>query len=307
MDLVLIKVSSFAAIIIVGMLAGRSGKLGKGTGEAISKIVFNFTLPAAIVHAFGSADFTPQMLMLVPLGICCTFGPYLLTLLFSRRSSHEDRVLYLMNVSGLNIGSFGLPFVQAFFPASTVVAACMFDAGNALMMTGGTFALTRVLESGDTVEHPIKTVLKRLFSSIPFDSYLALIALALFGIQIPEAVVLFSEPMANANGFLSMFMLGLMVSFTVDGERIHKLVNILSSRLVLSGLMSVLVFTLLPFGYNIRCIITVLLWAPIASMGPVFTLWLGGDHGLAGLANTLSIFLGIVIMTGIVIATGMVI
>ncbi|MFR2950559.1 MAG: AEC family transporter [Collinsella intestinalis] len=58
MDLVVIKVASFLSIIIAGILAGRSGKLGKRTGEAISKIVFNLTLPAAIIHAFGSADFT---------------------------------------------------------------------------------------------------------------------------------------------------------------------------------------------------------------------------------------------------------
>ena len=133
MNLVLIKVSSFLSIIIAGMLAGRTGKLGRRTGEAISKIVFNFTLPAAIVHAFGSANFTPDMLLLVPLGLICALCPYLITYVVTRHSSHDDRILYLMNISGFNIGSFGLPFVQAFFPASTVVAACMFDAGNALM------------------------------------------------------------------------------------------------------------------------------------------------------------------------------
>ena len=307
MDLVLIKVSSFVVIILAGILVGRSGKLGKGTGEAISKIVFNFTLPAAIIHAFGSADFTPHMLTLVPLGVVCTMGPYLLSLVFSRNAEREDRILYLMNISGFNIGSFGLPFVQAFFPASTVVAACMFDAGNALMMTGGTFALTRVFVSEEKLDHPILSVLKRLASSVPFDSYLILIALAVFGIRIPEAVVLFTEPMANANGFLSMFMLGLMVSFSINVERMHKLCILLGSRFVLSLVMSLLAFHFLPFSFGIRCIITTLLWAPIGSMGPVFTLWMKGDHGLAGLANTISIFVGIIVMTCIIINTGSVI
>lgn len=307
MDLVFIKVISFVSIIIAGMFMGRSGKLSKDTGETMSRIVFNFTLPAAIIHAFVSADFTPEMLLLVPLGACCTFGPYLLTLLLTRSSNHQDRILYLMNVSGFNIGSFGLPFVQAFFPASTVVAACMFDAGNALMMTGGTFALTRVVVHEEPIEHPFRMVLKRLFSSIPFDSYLLLIGLAALGVQIPNTLVLFTEPMANANGFLSMFMLGLMVSFSINAERVHKLGVLLGSRVVLSALMSVLIFTFLPFSYSIRCIITVLLWAPIGSMGPVFTLWAGGDHGLAGLANSMSIFMGIVIMTGIILATDVVI
>ena len=304
MDFILIKVSSFLSIIIAGIIAGRSGKLGRRTGEAISTIVFNFTLPAAIIHAFGSADFTPRMLLLVPLGVACTLGPYLLTLLATRRSSHDDRILYLMNASGFNIGSFGLPFVQAFFPASTVVAACMFDAGNALMMTGGTFALTRVITSGERIEHPVYDIARRLLSSAPFVCYLALIGLAIAGIRVPQAIVAFTEPMANANGFLSMFMLGLMVSFSIDEEQLHKLADLLFSRICLSAVMSAGVMLLLPFSFSIRCIVAVLLWAPIGSMGPVFTLWAGGDHGLAGLANTVSIFIGVVMMTCITIASG---
>lgn len=304
MDLVLIKVSSFLSIIIAGVLAGRSAKVGKNTGEALSAIVFNFTLPAAIIHAFGSADFTPRMLLLVPLGLACTVMPYLVTFIATRKLDRADRVLYLMNMSGFNIGCFGLPFVQAFFPASTIISACMFDAGNALMMTGGIYALTHVLISGEKIEHPVFDVTRRLLSSVPFVCYLVLIGLAVAGIKIPQAIVAFTEPMANANGFLSMFMLGLMVNFTINEERIHKIANLLFSRACFSVLMSSLVMIALPFPLAVRCIIAVLIWSPIGSMGPVFTLWEGGDHGLAGLANAASILIGIVMMTCITITTG---
>ena len=306
MDLASIKVASFIAIIATGILVGRSGKLGKGTGEAISKIVFNFTLPASIIHAFGSADLNPQLFALIPLGVCCTLGPYLLTLALTRKTPRPDRALYLMNTSGFNIGSFGLPFVQAFFPASTIVAACMFDAGNALMMTGGTFALTRIFMSDEPIAHPIRMVLRRLAASAPFDSYLILIGLAALGVQVPGALILFTEPIANANSFLSMFMLGLMVNFSLDRTQAHKLCKLVTGRLILSAFMSLLVFLFLPLGFEVRLIITVLLWTPIGSMGPVFTLWAGGDHGLAGLANAISIFMSIAIMTCIILFYGVV-
>lgn len=116
----------------------------------------------------------------------------------------------------------------------------------------------------------------------------------------------FTEPMANANGFLSMFMLGLMVNFSVAHEKIYTALRLLSARALASTIMSLLAFTLLPLGYEIRCIIVLLLWAPIGSMGPVFTLWAGGDYGLAGLANTVSILMSILVMTALIIATGMV-
>ena len=47
---------------------GHVEKLGNMPGEFVSKIVFTFTLPCAVLHAFGAADFSPQMLLLVPLG-----------------------------------------------------------------------------------------------------------------------------------------------------------------------------------------------------------------------------------------------
>ena len=39
-------------------------------------------------------------------------------------------------------------------------------------------------------------------------------------------------------------------------------------------------------------------------MGPVFTMWCRGDHGLAGFANANSVIVAIIAMTGIVLATG---
>ena len=68
METALIKVFAFVCIIIAGYWMGHTGKLGNMPGEFVSKIVFTFTLPCAVLHAFGAADFSPEMLLLVPLG-----------------------------------------------------------------------------------------------------------------------------------------------------------------------------------------------------------------------------------------------
>lgn len=304
MESVFIKVASFVCIILCGIIATRTGKLSSRTGEVLSKIVFTITLPAAIIHAFGAAEFTYHLLLLVPLGVACTAGPYALIFLATLRSSEQDRLLYLLNGIGYNIGNFALAFVQAFFPASTLVAACMFDAGNALMVTGGQYAITKVLVGHEMDEHPVRHILRKLFSSIPFDTYLVLIALSCAGVRIPVEVVEFSEPMANANSFLSMFMLGLMVRFSVNTESLGKMARLLGARLAMAVVMSLLVFELLPFELIVRCLVVTLLWAPVGSLGPVFTMWAGADHGLAGLINTVSIAIGVVAMTTCVVAFG---
>ncbi len=272
----------------------------------MSKIVFTFTLPCAIVHAFGAAQFTHDMLVLVPLGLACALIPYGITLALTHRSERRDRVFYLLNSCGFNIGCFCLPFVQTLFPAQLAVTTCLFDAGNAIMMTGGSYALTGLVAGKEPVKRPVVFVAKRLVKSVPFDAYIVLIALAVAGISIPEAVVRFTAPIANANSFLAMFMLGLMIRFEVDREKLAKVARLLCLRVAVSVVASGLAFSLLPFDVTTRIVIVMLLWAPASAMGPTFTLWSDGDFGLAGLANAITIILGVIATTTIVLASGVI-
>lgn len=307
MEGVLIKISAFVAIIIAGYMAGRSGAIGQRPGEVVSKIVFTFTLPCSVVHAFGSAQFTPQLLLLVPVGLACAFIPYAAAAIVSRRCERADRVFYMLNICGFNIGCFALPYVQALFSPEAAVAVCMFDAGNAMMMTGGAYALTGLIAGTGKgpIEQPLKFVAKRLFSSLPFDAYLVLIVLAVFDIQIPQQVVEFTGPIANANAFCAMLMLGLMVGFTSAGAKLKKVAVILVARAAFSAVFCVLAWMLLPFDFTTKIVICILLWAPASAMGPTFTLWCGGDEKLAGLSNGITIVEAIVVATCIVLATGM--
>lgn len=301
---VLIKVAAFVSIIVAGYYAGRSGKLGRGTGNVLSKIVFNLTLPCAVIHAFGAAEFTLDLLWLFVVAAALNFAAYFAMFAATRHSERAARVYYLCNICGYNIGCFALPFVQAFFPPAQAVAICLFDAGNSIMMSGGTYALTSVLASEKPVEHPVRLAAKRLFSSVTVDAYLVLVTMALLRIPVPQAIVQFTEPMANANAFLAMFMLGLVTNLHVDAQKVGRLVRLLGARLVANVLFTAAVLLALPFAASVKVIVCMGVWAPIGAMGPVFTMWCKGDHGLAGLANAVSVVVAVVAMTGIVLATG---
>ena len=304
MTTVLIKVAAFVSIVVAGYYAGRSDKLGRGTGNVLSKIVFNLTLPCAVSHAFGAAQITPDLLWLVVVAAAFNFAAYGAMLVATRHSEHASRVFYLCNICGYNIGCFALPFVQAFFPPAQAVAICLFDAGNSLMMSGGTYALTSVVTSEKPLEHPVHLAAKRLFSSVTVDAYLVLVAMALLRVPVPAAIVQFTEPMANANAFLAMFMLGLVTNLHVDAQKMGRLVRLLSARLAFNALFTAIVLLALPLDPSVRAIVCMGVWAPIGAMGPVFTMWCHGDHGLAGFANAISVIVAIIAMTGIVLATG---
>ena len=223
---VLCKVFSFVLVILLGVVTARSGKLGKGADRLISKIVFNLTLPCAIIRAFESYDFNVSLLGLVGLGFAATVIPYFLSLFVYRNKPQQERIVQQLSVCGFNIGCFALAFVQAFFPAGCVVATCLFDAGNSLMGTGGTYALTQTLVLGDDDQsrgQKLKTFCKTLFSSVAFDSYIVLIAMGLLGLKIPAEVITLIDPIANANAFLAMFMVGLMIRFSLTGKKVKEL------------------------------------------------------------------------------------
>ena len=304
MEDVLIKVAAFAAIIAAGYFARRSGMLGAQPETTIPKIVFNFTLPCAIIHAFGAADFTPDLLLLVPLGFVCAIVPFFVTVLLTRTTEQRDRVFYLLNSCGFNIGCFALPFVQSLFSPTMAVATCLFDAGNAIMMTGGSYALTGLIAGGKKIDHPVRFVLRRLLSSVPFDAYMVLIVLAVLEIHLPDEVVKFTEPIANANSFLALFMLGLMIRFTADRKQIREIAQLAGIRIVAAAVFTALEFAFLPFGFTSKVVIAILLWAPSSALGPVFTLRSGGDFGLAGLASGFTIILGVCAATTISIVSG---
>lgn len=304
MESVFIKVAAFVTIICAGYLAGRSGKLGSNPGGLVSKIVFNFTLPCAVIHAFGGADFTYDLLLLFVVGVVFNFASYFAMMALVRGADRADRVFYLCNICGYNIGCFALPFVQAFFPPAQAVATCLFDAGNAIMMSGGTYALTSVVAGEERPEHPVRLVAKRLFSSVTVDIYLLLVALAVLGIKIPAGIVEFTEPMANANAFLAMFMLGLMTNLHVDASKLGRAAKLLAARVVFSVLFTLIALYALPFSMGVRIVICMVVWAPVGSMGPVFTLWCKGDHGLAGFVNAVTIIMSIVAMLVILTMTG---
>ena len=152
----------------------------------------------------------------------------------------------------------------------------------------------------------MRFVAKRLAKSIAFDAYIILIVLAVAEIRIPDAIVQFTAPIANANSFLAMFMLGLMIRIEIDRNKLAKVARLIGLRVVVSAVASALAFSFLPFDATTRIVIAMLLWAPASAMGPTFTLWSDGDFGLAGLANAITIILGVIATTTIVLASGVV-
>lgn len=303
MAAVLWKAVVFLCIILLG--AGlRSWKILKRSDFGIlAKIVLNVTLPCAVVSNFAKLDVDFSLILLAPIGLGCNLLLMGAGWLFSRKGTAEERTYSLLNYPGYNIGCFTMPYIQSFLGPSAVISACLFDAGNAVVCTGGSYALAAAI-SGTEKGFPVKKFLKRLFSSVTLDTYLVMLALAALKVKLPGPVVQFAETAGGANAFLAMLMIGVGFEIHLDKSRLKRLAQNLLVRFGLSALLSAALYFFTPFPLAARQLLAIIVFSPIASASPAFTGQLGGDIELASTVNSLSIVIGMSIMTGLIMAMG---
>lgn len=259
----------------------------------------NCTLPAVAITAFAEFDRDFSLLLLVVLGFCAAVRCYFLMYFFSHKMKKETRVYYMISVSGFNVGCYGMPIIESFFGSLGTVICVMFDIGNSLMMTSGNYAFTSMLlkTDGEDTKVTVPELLKRFFSSVPTDTYLVLLVISFLGLSLPQGLVDFISPIASANAFLSMFMLGLLFTLPRQKSDWKSTLHILAFRLGILSVLAFVMFHVLPFSLEVRRIVVLLLLCLIGSMAPAFIEKCHGDGELAAFTNSISTLASLILMS----------
>ena len=147
----------------------------------------------------------------------------------------------------------------------------------------------------------MKTILRTLVSSVPFDAYVIMTILAALHLRLPKAGTLFAETAGNANAFLALLMIGIGFEIHMDKEKIAEILKILIVRYGIGLAFSLGFFFLLPFSLEIRQALALVVLGPVSSVSPAFTGKLGGDVELSSAINSLTIVVSIVAITGALI------
>lgn len=302
METVLWKAVAFLFIIALGYALKRLHVFKEKDYEVVTKIVMNITLPAAIITSFSGYQVSTGLLLMTLFGFGCTLLLLFLGYLFTHHKDNKTKVHYMLNLSGYNIGCFTLPYMQSFFGPLGVVATCMFDAGNSLLSTGGSYAIvSNLTEPGRSLADSLKHFLKKLFSSVPFDASVLMAAISLCGLRLPDAAVTVSSTISSANGFIAMLMMGMMFKLDRKPEYLKKAGITLVGRYSAATVFALLFYFCTPLPLDLRQVLVILVFSPIASLSPVFTGWCKGDLGLASFVNSLSILISIVIITFLIV------
>lgn len=294
---ILTKAFSFVFIIALAYALKRIGLFGPKDYSVVVKLVLNVTLPAAVICNFAVTPLDTSMLLLALIGFlanCLMLG---VGLLLGRGKDRGLRALYALSCPGYNIGAFSMPFAQGFLGASGVAAACIFDTGNAIMCTGGSYAITDTLLSPGKQGSALKALGKKLLSSTPFLTYTLMLVLGLFHISIPMGLANFVRPIADANAYCAMFMIGLMFELNLTPEIFRSVGIIVLVRNVAAIALAAVFYFLLPLPLAMRQALVVIAFAPPSAITAAFTERCGGDGAAASCAASCCILTALIGMT----------
>ena len=323
----LIQPVALLLIILAGYLFKRAGMFKDRDYRIMQTAIFDLVLPGAIIYSFATNPHDSSMLLISVFGLVVAFIPPVIIFLTSRDKPVQDRAFTMLNGSGFNVGCFCFPVVQAFLGTAAIVPAAMFDIGNCVMVAAGTNVMTQTLlhiQPGKTLGEQYQgsaptlpytkpkdkdarrlarkallwNVFKGFFGSVPFDTYLLMIILTLADVRIPNAIATLVEPLANANSFCAMLMVGMLMDLPSDRQDVMKLVRVIGWRLPFGLLFAAAAWFLLPFGTSIREAVAMCCLAPIAVFSTLFTDKVLGNAKLAGFSLSITAIISLVMMTG---------
>ena len=297
---VLTRAGCFVAIIAMGYLLRRIGFFKEGDFQVLSRIVLRITLPASIVSSFAGMEIDVSMLFISLLGL--GFGAIYIVLAFllNVRSSRERRAFDILNFSGYNIGNFTMPFVQSFLGPAGAVATSLFDTGNAFVCLGGAYSIASMVK-GEGGKFSIVRILKTLVRSVPFDTYIIMITLALLHVTPPQPVVELANIIGQSNAFMAMLMIGVGFKLSGEPEQRSAIARILIVRYGVAAVLACVCYFVLPLALEHRQALTLLCFGPIASAVPAFTADIKGDVGLSSAVNSFSIVISIGCIVGLLL------
>ena len=292
---ILTRAGSFIAIIVLGYVLKRIGVFKEQDFGILSKICIRITLPAAIITSFAGKTFDPSMLLLLFLGIGCGAAYILAGYLLNLRRGRDQQAFEMLNLPGYNIGCFTMPFAQSFLGPVGVITTSLFDSGNAFICLGGAFGVAASVKDGKGFD--LKRILKALTRSVPFVTYIIMVAMNLLRLPIPCLVTECAGIIGGANSFMAMFMIGVGFKLAGDRTQIGAIARVIGVRYGLAALLAVVFYFLLPFDLEVRQTLVILAFSPIGSAVPVFTAELNGDVGLSSAINSIYILwsIGIIV------------
>lgn len=294
--MIFVNAITFFIIIGLGYSCKKIGMLTCEDGRRLGKVVMNITLPCALLSTIKQLEFGWLMGLIILFAIAVNAIMLWIGYRISKNKNTNTRAAYAVNTAGYNIGNFAIPFAQSMYDANALSYISMFDIGNSFMGLGINYSVATMIAYGDC-NLTISDIIRKLCSSIPFDTYFIIFLLSLFQLQLPSVIVDITSRIGSANTFLSMFMVGLLLDFRIQKNEIVDVVKILSCRYGGAIILSLFTWYVFPAPVIVRQMLIIALCSPIISVAPLFSYYLGYKGTMPAMAGSFSMLISIFCLT----------
>lgn len=204
-------------LIALGYFLKRINYLKATDSQVLSTLVLNVTLPSLVIVNLNSADLNMSFSILPIMMIVYGIVAKIIVIWFFRKYSNQMRGSVGMMTGSMNIGLFAYPLVNAIWPEKGMVYFGMADIGGAMIMFGLTYFVGSYFSEGED-QFNFKFLGKKLIQSVPLVTYIVMFTLNMSNIHIWKPAIDFFSILSKANMPLSMILLGVMLSFSIDRE-----------------------------------------------------------------------------------------
>ncbi|MFS0774543.1 AEC family transporter [Neobacillus sp. 3P2-tot-E-2] len=285
-------------IITLGYLLKRKNIIKESDGDAISRIVFNLTLPCLIMISFNNIKIDFSLIFIMINGF--VYGIFLafLGFLVFKKESRRIKGMMMMIVPGFNIGLFAYPLVEGIWGQEGIKYFGMFDMGNAFIVFGLTY-LIGSFYSSDKNSFEFKQVFFKMSRSIPLLTYISICTISIIGLQLPSVILDVAGVISKANMPLSLVLLGIYLDFSLDKSYFNKILKYLTLRYAVGLSVGLFSFFVLPFDNMFRYTILLALILPMSFSALVYAVQFNYDKKLIGTVSNLTILISFVLLWGI--------
>ena len=282
-------------IMIVGVIAGKTGIIADGASKKLSELLLYVTNPMLVLGSFFfeySAEKLKNGLMVLLLAT----GFYFLSLLPSSIlfRGFSEKVKRIMPFSAIfsNAAFIGLPMMKALYgPDGVFLGSFYIVAFNIFVWTFGYTMYGNAKESGGT----LKMMKKALLNPAVIAVYAGVVIFVL-RIPVPNVVKSAVSYIGDMTMPLSMLIIGALISTT----RLRNLVNdvkvyyVSAVRLILMPLLAYGILYLLGVREIVTSVIVTALAMPVAATTTIFAELFDKDSIFASKAVMLSTILSII-------------
>lgn len=218
-QIILAQMMMLFAMMLVGYFIWKKQWMDESANQQLSKIVVNIFNPLLVVYGvMGKSSEGNLGLLVQNIGFVLFFYVFLIifsiVIVWIVRPAKAERRMYRLMTIFPNVGFMGIPVITSIFGNESMIYIVFYMLGyNLLLYTFGlVLARKAAVDAGNAdIEEKQCGAWKRVINPGVIAS-LAAVAVFLFQIPIPDAVITFCDYMGNATIPLSMLLIGVSIA-----------------------------------------------------------------------------------------------